>query len=181
MPVLIHRRGLAVACWALAASGLCYSAARAADLPTQKLLPASIAVKVAEAAIAACRAEGYGVTSVVVNTEGNVIVQIRGDGARVQTVETARNKAYSAVTLAANHNLDLTSGILGSMQAKGAVGIGSWPMPPAPNTGITLFAGGVNLRSAGVVVGALGVSGTPNGKIDEACAIKAVGTLKGQL
>ena len=48
MPVLIHRRGLAVACWALAASGLCYSAARAADLPTQKLLPASIAVKVAE-------------------------------------------------------------------------------------------------------------------------------------
>ena len=148
-------------------------AAKAADLPSQKVIPASLAVKVAEQAIKACAAEGYGVTAVVVNTEGNVIVQIRGDGARVQTVETARNKAYSAVTLAANHNLDLTSGILASMQAKGAVGIGSWPMPPAPSTGITLFAGGVNLRSNGVIVGALGVSGTPNGKLDEGCAIQA--------
>ena len=156
-----------------ATSSIPFSVANAADLPSQKVIPASLAVKVAEQAIKACAAEGYGVTAVVVNTEGNVIVQIRGDGARVQTVETARNKAYSAVTLAANHNLDLTSGILASMQAKGAVGIGSWPMPPAPSTGITLFAGGVNLRSNGVVVGALGVSGTPNGKLDEGCAIQA--------
>jgi uncharacterized protein GlcG (DUF336 family) len=158
---------------ALIASSASIPLLRAAELPTQKVLPASLAVQVAEAAIKACNAEGYGVTAVVVNTEGNVIVQIRGDGARVQTVETARNKAYSAVTLAANHNLDLTSGILGSMQSKGAVGIGSWPMPPAPILGITLFAGGINLRSQGTIVGALGVSGTPNGKIDEGCAIKA--------
>lgn len=179
--MLIHRRGLAIACWALTTSGLCHTAASAADLPTQKVLPAALAVKVAEAAIDACRAEGYGVTAVVVNTEGNVIVQIRGDGARVQTIETARNKAYTAVTLAANHNLDLTSGILGSMQAKGGVGIGSWPISPAPSSGITLFAGGINLRSDGMVIGALGVSGTPYGKMDEGCAIKAVGSLKGQL
>lgn len=144
-----------------------------AALPTQPVLPAELAVKVAEAAVQACRAKGYGVTAIVVNAEGNVIVQIRGDGARVQTVETARNKAYSAVTLAANHNLETTSGILASMQAKGAVGAGTWPMPPASSTGITLFPGGVNLRSNGVIVGALGVSGTPYGKIDESCAIQA--------
>ena len=149
-----------------------------AALPTQPVLPAELALKVAEAAVKACRSEGYGVTAVVVNTEGNVIVQIRGDGARVQTVETARNKAYSAVTLAANHNLETTSAILGSMEAKGARGHGNWPMPPAPSTNITLFPGGVNLRSGGVIVGALGVSGTPNGMIDERCAIKARDQLK---
>jgi uncharacterized protein GlcG (DUF336 family) len=180
-PMLIDRFALAAASGVLLGSVANVPFAQAAELPTQKVLPAALAVKVAEAAIEACRAEGYGVTAVVVNTEGNVIVQIRGDGARIQTIETARNKAYSAVTLAANHNLDLTSGILASMQAKGAVGIGSWPMPPAPSTGITLFAGGVNLRSNGDVVGALGVSGTPNGKIDEGCAVKALSALRGQL
>lgn len=176
-----QRLGLIAAFGACVATLPLMPIARAANLPTQKVLPASIAVKYAEAAIQACRAEGYGVTAVVVNTEGNVIVQIRGDGARVQTVETARNKAYSAVTLAANHNLDTTSGILASMQAKGAVGIGSWPMPPAPSTNITLFAGGVNLRSNGEIVGALGVSGTPNGKIDEGCALKARDAMSGQI
>lgn len=151
-----------------------------AALPTQPVLPAELAVKLAEAAVKVCRSEGYGVTAVVVNTEGNVIVQIRGDGARVQTVETARNKAYSAVTLAANHNLDTTSGILASMQAKGAQGIGTWPMPPAPTLYTTLFPGGVNLRSNGRIVGALGVSGTPKGAMDEGCALKARDQLQSQ-
>jgi uncharacterized protein GlcG (DUF336 family) len=128
----------------------------------------------------ACKNEGYGVTAVVVNTEGNVIVQIRGDGARIQTVQTAQDKAYSAVTLAANHNLDRTSGILASMQAKGGVGIGSWPMPPGGNRGITLFPGGVTLTSNGQMVGALGVSGTPRGAMDEGCALKAREQLQSQ-
>ena len=176
-----HSLALAAAVCSLLASMPATSSVNAAELPAQKYIPAAIAVKFAEAAIQACRSEGYGVTAVVVNTEGNVIVQIRGDGARVQTVETARNKAYSAVTLAANHNLDLTSGILASMQAKGAVGVGTWPMPPASSTGITLFAGGVNLRSNGEIVGALGVSGTPNGKLDEGCALKARDAVGGML
>lgn len=151
-----------------------------AALPTQPVIPAQLAVKLAEAAVNACKNEGYGVTAVVVNTEGNVIVQIRGDGARIQTVQTAQDKAYSAVTLAANHNLDRTSGILASMQAKGGVGIGSWPMPPGGNRGITLFPGGVTLTSNGQMVGALGVSGTPRGAMDEGCALKAREQLQSQ-
>lgn len=151
-----------------------------AALPTQPVIPAQLAVKLAEAAVNACKSEGYGVTAVVVNTEGNVIVQIRGDGARIQTVQTAQDKAYSAVTLAANHNLDRTSGILASMQAKGGVGIGSWPMPPGGNRGITLFPGGVTLTSNGQMVGALGVSGTPRGAMDEGCALKAREQLQSQ-
>jgi len=151
-----------------------------AALPMQPILPADLAVQLAQSAVKACRSEGYGVTAVVVNSEGNVIVQIRGDGARIQTVQTAEDKAYTAVTLAANHNLDRTSGILASMQAKGGVGIGAWPMPPGGNRGITLFPGGVNLRSNGQLVGGLGVSGTPRGALDEACALKARDELQSQ-
>lgn len=136
------------------------------------VLSSSIAIKAAEAAIAACRQEGYGVTATVVNPEGNVLVVIRSDGALVHTVQTAFNKAYSAVTLANNHNLDTTSGILASMEAKGAKGVGSWPMPADPLTGITLFPGGVRLLSQDKVVGGLGISGTPIGRIDEGCALK---------
>ncbi|QUS61808.1 heme-binding protein [Synechocystis sp. PCC 7339] len=136
------------------------------------VLSSTVAIQAAQAAIAACLQEGYGVTATVVNPEGNVLVVIRSDGALVHTVQTSFNKAYSAVTLAANHNLEATSGILASMQAKGAQGVGTWPMPADPLTGITLFPGGVNLLSQGKVVGGLGVSGTPDGKIDERCALK---------
>ncbi|AFY73732.1 uncharacterized protein, possibly involved in utilization of glycolate and propanediol [Synechococcus sp. PCC 7502] len=136
------------------------------------VLSSTIAIKAAESAIAACRKEGYGTTVTVVNPEGNVIVVIRSDGAGVHTVQTSFNKAYSAVTLANNHNLDTTSGILASMQAKGANGVGIWPMPADPLRGITLFPGGVRLMSQGKLVGGLGVSGTPVGMIDEGCALK---------
>lgn len=142
----------------------------AAALEQTPVLSSQIALQAAEAAIAACRQEGYGVTATVVNPEGNVLVVVRGDGALVHTLETSFNKAYSAVTLATNHNLDATSGILASMQEKGAQGVGIWPMPADPLTGITLFPGGVRLLSGGTVVGGLGVSGTPFGRIDEGCA-----------
>ncbi len=146
-------------------------------LPSQALeqtpvLSTKIAMKAAEAAIEACRAQGWGVTATVVNPEGNVIVVIRNDGAGIHTVQTSFNKAYSAVTLANNHNLDTTSEILASMQAKGAVGVGVWPMPADPLRGITLFPGGVRLMSQGKLVGGLGISGTPVGMTDQGCAIK---------
>jgi uncharacterized protein GlcG (DUF336 family) len=144
----------------------------AAALEQTPVLSSEIAIKAAETAIAACRQEGYGVTATVVNPEGNVLVVLRGDGALVHTVQTSFNKAYSAVTLATNHNLDATSGILASMQAKGAQPVGDWPMPADPLRGITLFPGGVRLLSQGKVVGGLGISGTPFGKVDEGCAIK---------
>ncbi|AFY61087.1 uncharacterized protein, possibly involved in utilization of glycolate and propanediol [Synechococcus sp. PCC 6312] len=144
----------------------------AVALEETPVLSAKIALKAAEAGIEACRVQGYGVTATVVNPEGNVIIVIRSDGAGVHTVQTAFNKAYSAVTLANNHNLDTTSGILASMQAKGAVGVGTWPMPPDPLRGITLFPGGVRLMSKGKLVGGLGISGTPVGMTDEGCALK---------
>lgn len=137
------------------------------------VLSSTIAIKAAEAAIATCRKAGYGTTVTVVNPEGNVIVVIRSDGAGVHTVQNSFSKAYSAVTLANNHNLDTTSAILGSMQAKGAKAVGIWPMPADPIRGITLFPGGVRLMSQGKLVGGLGVSGTPVGMTDEGCALKA--------
>ncbi|AIE73657.1 MULTISPECIES: heme-binding protein [unclassified Synechocystis] len=154
---------------AISLTGLTLPALALEETP---VLSSDIAIKAAQSAIAACRQEGYGVTATVVNPEGNVLVVIRSDGALVHTVQTSFNKAYSAVTLATNHNLDSTSGILASMQAKGAQGVGTWPMPADPLTGITLFPGGVRLLSQGKVVGGLGVSGTPVGMTDEGCAIK---------
>jgi len=136
------------------------------------VLSSKIAIKAAEAAIATCRKAGYGTTVTVVNPEGNVMIVIRSDGAGVHTVQNSFNKAYSAVTLANNHNLDVTSEILASMQAKGAKAVGIWPMPADPLRGITLFPGGVRLMSQGKLVGGLGVSGTPIGTIDEGCALK---------
>ena len=41
-------------------------------------------------------------------------------------------------------------------------------------SGILVLNGGVPIRAAGSLLGAIGVSGTPGGEKDETCALKAL-------
>jgi hypothetical protein len=71
----------------------------AADpLPTEthKVLTADLAVEAAQAAIAACKAQGYGVSVVVAGRDGMPKVVIVRDGPRGVGPEVARRKAYTA-------------------------------------------------------------------------------------
>lgn len=69
-----------------------------AQLITHRDLSYAIAKTIAEATVASCAAKGYGVSAVVVDRAGEVIVALRGDNASPHTMENARRKAYTALS-----------------------------------------------------------------------------------
>ena len=69
-----------------------------AQLLTRKDLSAALAVTIAQTAIAACAANGYRVSATVVGRNGEVLVQIRGDGTGPHTMDNSFRKAYTART-----------------------------------------------------------------------------------
>jgi len=85
MPV-IRFLGCAAAATLLAASATPTSAA----LIMHKDLPLSVAVKLAQETVAACAAKTYAVSAVVVDRDGETIVEMRADEASPHTMENAR-------------------------------------------------------------------------------------------
>ena len=90
-----HRARLSFTAFALAA--FCAAPASAA-LIMHRDLSLSTAVTIAETAVEACAAKTYAVSAVVVNRDGDTIVEMRGDNAAPHTMENARRKAYTAMT-----------------------------------------------------------------------------------
>src|SRR5262249_5556085 len=66
-----------------------------AQLPTQKVLPISLANEAAMAALASCVKSGYKVNVVIVDRHGDVRVHLVGDNA-IAANDTGRRKAYTA-------------------------------------------------------------------------------------
>src|ERR1051326_9166252 len=68
----------------------------AQGLVTQKNLSLGMAKTIAEAALAACKSQGYNTAVAVVDRAGQVMVILRDEQASIQQVEMARRKAYTA-------------------------------------------------------------------------------------
>src|SRR5260370_25064073 len=71
----------------------------AADpVPTEshKVLTAALALEAAQAAVAACKQQGYNVTVTIVDRSGATKLILVGDGARPLTLEVTRRKAYTS-------------------------------------------------------------------------------------
>src|SRR5262249_9371719 len=69
-----------------------------AELLARKDLSASTALTIAQTAMATCTANGYRVSATIVGRNGEVLVQIRGDGTGPHTMENSFKKAYTART-----------------------------------------------------------------------------------
>src|SRR4051794_24677102 len=69
-------------------------------LPTEtfKVLPLAPAIEAAEAAMAACKAQGYIVAVAIVDRAGNIKVALVADGADVRP-DVSYRKAYTAAAL----------------------------------------------------------------------------------
>ncbi len=138
---------------------------------TQKSLTLDTASKAAWGAIEDCRKRGYSVAVAVVDRGGNVQAFYRDRFAGPHTVETAIQKAWTAVSFRQNTN------DLADLLKKGVI-----PNQVQHNPGALLVGGGVMIQASGEIVGAIGVSGAPPGKsekdsIDGACGqagIKAI-------
>lgn len=132
----------------------------AEELPREAVLPLSLAVKAASAALDQCVKDGYRVSVAVVDRAGTLRSFLRADGAGPHTVESSQKKAYTAASMRG------PTGNVADLIAKTPAVQGLQYM----NDKILFLAGGLPIDIGGDVVGGIGVGGAPGGHLDAACA-----------
>jgi uncharacterized protein GlcG (DUF336 family) len=159
--------------YALAAGLAAFTGCHAfAQLPTEtyKLLPVALSVEAAQAAMAACKAQGYNVTVSVVDRLGLQQVLLVGDGASATGRTLAPRKAYTSALR------KITTGELNKrVSVPGAFN------PTVFDTYMTIERGGVPINAEKETVGAIAVSGAPGGEKDEACADAGIAKISDRL
>jgi len=155
----------------LAAAFCCAIAMPAsAQSVTTHRIPAALAAEAAVEAVAFCAKDGYRETAVVVDIDGAHQAEVRGDGAGIHTLDSANDKAYTAVTFRTD-TLPLAE------RAKEPGGIVILSKLPH----VMFFGGGVVIKIGEEVVGAIGASGAPGAKLDEDCARAGVDKIRDRL
>jgi uncharacterized protein GlcG (DUF336 family) len=129
----------------------------AGDVINVKLMTLELARDIAEGAIDACRKDGYQVSVVVVDRSGRTQVVMRDVFANQYMTQLALGKA-NAVILS-----NTSSGELRKNRADIADELNLLD-------DLLVLDGGMPIRVAGSVIGAVGVSGAPGGDKDAACA-----------
>ena len=133
----------------------------AESLPTEtfKILPSALAVEASQAAVAACKSQGYNVSVAIVDRTGNLKLLLVGDGAGALTPSLSRRKAYTAAMRRVS-----TADLAKQVAAPGAFN------PTLYDRQLVTVLGGVPIKAGDEMIGAIGVSGAPGGDKDEACA-----------
>jgi uncharacterized protein GlcG (DUF336 family) len=114
----------------------------------------------AQAAVEACKANGYKVTALIVDSAGDLVVLLSGDGAGLRTQEIGRTKTSAVI------KYKMSSGdLLAKSKADPALDA---ELKADPKIG-TIRQGALPIMSGGEMVGAFAVSGAPGGDKDEVC------------
>jgi uncharacterized protein GlcG (DUF336 family) len=157
--------GLAGAALAVAAVA---SPAQAQLLAHKDLsLPTSLAI--ATTAYETCKGQGHRVSVTVVGRNGEIIVQLRGDGASPHTVENSMRKAYTSRTFR------IPSGEFAERVQKTPT------LGQVHLANIVASQGALPIKVGDDVIGAVGVSGAPGGEKDEACSKAGIDKIADQL
>jgi uncharacterized protein GlcG (DUF336 family) len=165
-------RSKLVAAAAVLAGFTGFNAWAADPLPVEshKVLTAQLAVEAAEAAIAACKQQGYNVTITVADRLGNPKVVIVRDGPPGVGAEVTRRKAYTAAVQRVS-----TADYTKRVSQPGAFNPGTY------DGQLTTGAGGVPIKVGEDTVGGIAAGGAPGGDKDEACALAGVNKIKDRL
>ena len=145
-------------------------AAGAEALATYQMLTPETALELAQSTLKSCRDSGYQVAVAVVDRMGSVQVILRDRFGGPHTPDTARRKAWTAVSFR-NDTLKMSE----------------ITQPGSPQAGARfieeslMIGGGVPIEAGGSIVGGLGVSGTPDGKADDACARAGIEAVREKL
>jgi uncharacterized protein GlcG (DUF336 family) len=131
------------------------------------ILKPEIALKAAQAALAACRDGGYQVGVAVVDRFGLPQVFLRDRFAGAHVHETATRKAWTAVSFRTN-----TSDLNAATQP-GSISAGIRQISQALPLG-----GGMVIEAQGSIVAGIGVSGAPSPEIDDNCAAAGIAAIE---
>ncbi len=161
-------RSLAVAFVTVTATSTVQAQDNSDALVSFSVMKPEIAIKLAQAAMESCRGEDAQVAVAVVDRFGNLQMLLRDRFAGPHTPETARRKAWTAVSFRSD-TLAMSEIAAPGAEAYGANFI----------TDALMLGGGVPVEAGGSIVGGVGVSGAPSGAMDDKCArvgIEAVAT-----
>jgi uncharacterized protein GlcG (DUF336 family) len=137
------------------------------NVVSQNRISVGASAKAVGAALAKCQADKLPfVTVAVVDRFGTVQAILRGDNAAEHTIESAKQKAYTAAAFGAPTS-ELAKRITGNGPS-----IADLP-------GTLYLPGGVPLKVNGASVAGIGVGGAPDGKLDEACAVAGAEAIAG--
>jgi uncharacterized protein GlcG (DUF336 family) len=141
--------------------------ARAEATYSVKVLTPETALKAAQAALQSCRERGFQATVAVVDRMGVVQVLLRDRFAGPHTPDMATAKAYTAASFRTN----TTELAEATQPGRPASGIRHRP-------GIAAVGGGMMIEAGGSLLGAIGVSGAPGGREDDACAAAGIAAIR---
>lgn len=119
-------------------------------------ITADTANTIAVNTIKACREKGIPISVTVVDRNGIVQVQMRDTVAPPVSLNISKKKAYTSVMF--------------NVKGSQLEGRAKSPLPTI-GEGLAFMAGSTPITAGGKLYGAIGVSGAPDGKDDEACAI----------
>jgi uncharacterized protein GlcG (DUF336 family) len=129
-----------------------------AELLTHKDLSLATALTIATVAGETCKAQGNRVSVTVVGRNGEIIVQLRGDGASPHTIENSFRKAYTSRTFRVS-----TGDFAKRVKDDPTIAL-------IHLTNVIAAQGALPIKVGDDVIGAVGVSGSPGGDKDEVCA-----------
>lgn len=134
------------------------------EVARESVLPLAVADKAIQAALEACKKDGYRVSVSIVDRGGVLRAMGRADGAGSHTVDSSRKKAYTAASVrrTTSELADLITKVP-TLQALRDM-----------NSEILILGGGLPIEIGGDVVGGIGVGGAPGAHLDDACAQQAL-------
>lgn len=132
-----------------------------------KVLTPETALKAAQAALSSCRERGFQATVAVVDRMGVVQVLLRDRFAGAHTPDMATAKAYTAASFRTN----TTELAEATQPGRPQSGIRNRP-------GVAAVGGGMLIEAGGSLLGAIGVSGAPGGREDDACAAAGIAAIR---
>ena len=154
---------------ASAAMLLAATPAADAQMMRQGNVTAAQALTIVHRAIDACRDASISIT--VLDRDGNVRLQVRGNGANPHNLELSRRKAFTARTFR------MTSADWAKRTAPGEDLNGQRML-----SDVIPLGGGVPIVVKGEVIGAVGISGANGGMPrEEACSKVGIAAIMGQL
>jgi len=145
------------------------SASWADTLQTHRI-PAALAAEAVSETVATCAKQGYHETAAVLDADGATIAALRGDGAGIHTLDSARDKAYTSVSFK-NDTLALAE------RAKGENSIA--PLAKLPH--VMFLGGGIVIKLNDEIIGAIGAAGAPGAKLDDNCARAGLDKIRDRL
>jgi len=151
-----HKTALVMALCSVGFLGVGHAAE---ELPKESVLPLVMANKAVQAAVDACKKDGYKVSVSVVDRGGELRAMGRADGAGPHTIDSSRKKAYTASSL--RRPTSELADLIGKVPTLQSL--------RDMNENVLILGGGLPIEIGGEVVGGIGVGGAPGAHLDDAC------------